>query len=568
MSRKPKKNDAKKLIQGEILRSKIEPEPATADKKEKNLKKDTKNKKNKKQSKKQETSKKLTEQEKALKNIFEISFSTGNKYFVETKIFNRKCRLLVDSGSQINVLPSNLLPKHILRNLEETDVSVKSYSGDSISVLGTFKTNIRIGKLNLENIIFYVVNSSLKPILGTPALASNNITLSFTDNLIIQNGLESARLLLNTEENVTADNFNLQIAEKPATKSIYLQSTEETKIDANSEKIILCKSRFEISQNGAFATEPNSANYDLEILIAKSVSNFSPEIQTCLVRVCNPSKNAVVIPKNRRVCNASRVQVLETNSVTTQKSNSRITQIIQEIEIGTQSPQLRKRAEELIIEFQDVFATDNDELGQTPSAIYDINTGNAPPQAQQRYKTPYYLRSEMERILKNNVKSGLMKPTSSPWAAPVLLVKKANGSWRLVCDYRKLNQVTVSDSYPLPEITDLVNQLSESRVFSVSDLFTGFHQIPCTDSAKEKLAITTEFGQYTWNRMPMGAKNCPAVFQRLMDNAFRTIPRSRLVIYLDDILAHSATEEENIQNFKEICQILRDNNLKLTKRNC
>ena len=132
-----------------------------------------------------------------------------------------------------------------------------------------------------------------------------------------------------------------------------------------------------------------------------------------------------------------------------------------------------------------------------------------------------------------------------------------------MCDYRKLNTVTVSDSYPLPEINDLVTELAESKFFYISDMYSGFHQIPCIARAKEKLAITAESGQFTWNRMPMGAKNCPAVFQRLMDSVFRKIPRSQLVIYLDDLLVHAKTESQNLEHLEEIFEILRHNNLKL-----
>jgi hypothetical protein len=115
-------------------------------------------------------------------------------------------------------------------------------------------------------------------------------------------------------------------------------------------------------------------------------------------------------------------------------------------------------------------------LSETSAATYDVDTGNAAPQAQQRYKIPYFLRSEMSKIINNNIKSGLMSPTSSPWAAPVLLVKKSNGTWRLVCDYRKLNNVTISDSYPIPEINDLVTELAESKIFQFWTFFQGFNK--------------------------------------------------------------------------------------------
>jgi hypothetical protein len=194
---------------------------------------------------------------------------------------------------------------------------------------------------------------------------------------------------------------------------------------------------------------------------------------------------------------------------------------------------------------------------------YNIDTGSAAPVASQRYKTPYYLRQELKQIINSNVKSGLLKPCSSPWAAPVLLVKKPNGKWRLVCDYRKLNSVTISNQYPLPDIEGLIDQMSSSTVFSTADLFTGFHQIPCNEETQKKVAITTDFGQYTWTAMPMGGKNAPAVFQQMMDNIFKDIPSSELAIYLDDLCLHSRSFERNLKIIEKVLKVLRSNNLKI-----
>jgi hypothetical protein len=173
------------------------------------------------------------------------------------------------------------------------------------------------------------------------------------------------------------------------------------------------------------------------------------------------------------------------------------------------------------------------------------------------------LRQELKQIINSNVKSGLLKPCSSPWTAPVLLVKKPNGKWRLVCDYRKLNSVTISNQYPLPDIEGLIDQMSSSTVFSTADLFTGFHQIPCNEETQKKVAITTDFGQYTWTAMPMGGKNAPAVFQQMMDNIFKDIPSSELAIYLDDLCLHSRSFERNLKIIEKVLKVLRSNNLKI-----
>lgn len=110
---------------------------------------------------------------------------------------------------------------------------------------------------------------------------------------------------------------------------------------------------------------------------------------------------------------------------------------------------------------------------------------------------------------------------------------------------------------------DCVNELSESKFFTTTDLYSGFHQVATTKQAQKKLAVITDFGQFTWLRMPMGAKNCPAVFQRMMDSAFRSMPLSSLVIYLDDILLHSRTLEDHLLKLEEMFKTLRRNRLYL-----
>ena len=451
-----------------------------------------------------------------------------------------------------------------LKHLQPSKLDLKSYSGNRIEVLGCIQLNVSMGNIQLENVNFYIVGNQLKPILGTPALEKNGISICFSQKKLIQNGIKHAWLTSNESKQVKNYNLNLFAIEKRmGNQVLQLEATEIHKIPPNSEKIINCRSRYPVLVAGDYSVETESADHKLAIIIGKSVSTFAPNYNKCILRVCNATDAPVLLPAGVRLINAVQVTVPKPDHKQPLYTEARISKLMSEIKINAQTAEILSKTENLIKNFHDVFATDTDELSETSAAEYNIDTGNAPPQAAQRYRTPYYLRDEMDRIIKKNVKSGLMSPTSSPWAAPVLLVKKSNGSWRLVCDYRKLNAVTVTDSYPLPEINDLVTELAESKFFSVSDLFSGFHQIPCTQQAKEKLAITTELGQFTWNRMPMGAKNCPAVFQRLMDNVFRKIPKSKLIIYLDDLLVHSSTETENLQFLEQIFQVLRDNNLKL-----
>ncbi|KAG1033667.1 hypothetical protein G6F43_013536 [Rhizopus delemar] len=111
-----------------------------------------------------------------------------------------------------------------------------------------------------------------------------------------------------------------------------------------------------------------------------------------------------------------------------------------------------------------------------------------------------YLQKELDKYCK----LGIISPSNSPWAAPVILVKKKNGDYRMVIDYRKLNTVTKKDSYPLPRIDDLLDTLGKAKIFSALDMRAGFHQVPVEESSQEYTAFTTKFGTYHYNMLPMG----------------------------------------------------------------
>ena len=151
---------------------------------------------------------------------------------------------------------------------------------------------------------------------------------------------------------------------------------------------------------------------------------------------------------------------------------------------------------------------------------------------------------------------GFIRPSVSPWGAPVLFVKKKDGSLRLYINYRKLNQVTVKNKYPLPRIDDLFDQLSWARVFSKIDLRLGYHQLRIKPEDILKIAFRTRYGHYEFLVMPFGLTNAPAAFMELMNQIFRSYLDQFVVIFIDDILVYSASEEEHEEHLRTVLQIL------------
>ena len=165
--------------------------------------------------------------------------------------------------------------------------------------------------------------------------------------------------------------------------------------------------------------------------------------------------------------------------------------------------------------------------------------------------------------------SDVIRPSNSPWASQVVMVKKKDGSLRFCVDFRQLKAATVKDAHPLPRIDDLLNALHGARWFSTLDLKSGYWQVPIMERDKEKTAFRTSSGQlYEFNHVPFGLCNAPATFSRLMDRVLSGLRWETCIFYLDDIIVFSSTWEEHLTRLRQVFERLRHADLKLGAEKC
>lgn len=264
------------------------------------------------------------------------------------------------------------------------------------------------------------------------------------------------------------------------------------------------------------------------------------------------------------------VEKMETDDILSKEQDNLLKQNLKNLRLEHCNEEEKHVIRELCYEYRDVFYCDDIPLSFTNQMNHKIKLKNefASPIFTKSYRFPEIHKNEVRTQINKMLEQGIIQDSVSPWSSPVWIVPKkmdASGKkkWRLVIDYRKLNEMTVDDKYPLPNITDILDKLGKANYFTTIDLASGFHQIEVDQQDIPKTAFSVEGGHYEYCRMPFGLKNAPSSFQRIMDNILRGLQNEICLVYLDDIIIYSTSLQEHIDRLKLVFDRLRSSNFKV-----
>ena len=469
------------------------------------------------------------------------------------KIGKTKFRSLVDTGAEVSLMHRRVYDSLLVKpKLQFKRINLSGVSGGALKIDGCINLKFTIGGIEMQHMFYVVKDMSRNLILGTDWLRQHGVRIYYDLGCM---RIENKRYV-NLEEDIHVSSvarIKYNTVLKPHSASICY-----AKVRPNPDLPVRVDYQISAVEKGFTCREPG-----LEVV--DSVSRLGKD-RSIPILVTNSTGKFIRIRRHGPIAKVEQLTgqgLAEVNSVIKgQKFDS--TMDLKDLHVADK---YRDNIEPLILRNSDLFASKDTELGHTDTVRMKIDTGSADPIKLRPYRTPLNNRKIIDETIDEMLDAKVIRRSRSPWSFPVVIVDKKDGSKRFCVDFRKLNQVTKKNSYPLPVIDDILALLGKAKIFISLDLKSGYWQVLMNESDKEKTAFACHRGLFEFNVMPFGLSNAPAVFQELMSVVLQGLG-DFAIAYLDDILVFSPTLEDHLQHLDTIFDRLRKHDLKLKLKKC
>ncbi|XP_069800966.1 uncharacterized protein [Dendropsophus ebraccatus] len=501
-------------------------------------------------------------------------------------IDNVPLEALVDTGSQVTTIPRHIFEEHwdlrALGPVEEYRLKLIASNGRPISQLGYWEPTICIGNRELPR--QGVIVTEAQGDSGTTVLGMNVIRHVFAELIdALHASLSRAsphyrQAVQKTIKALTAQQrFVNHRGEICRVRTI---DARPITIPANSEKLIWCRARPGLD-NADYEALLDSIEIEGQPLVMAARSLVTVSNGQVPVRLVNFSASSVDLPKFTTVAMLHQLDpedliceetIAHQRSIRTSSGESQQSRAPwwDALNIGDANTPIEYVQGVLKVakRHHEAFSKHSLDFGKTGLVQHRINSKDHPPIKEKHRPIPPASYQQVKRLLQEMKDTNFIQESQSPWAAPIVLVKKKDGNIRFCVDYRKLNNITHKDAYPLPRIEESIAALGSAAYFSTLDLTSGYWQVPMAPEDREKTAFTTPMGLYEFTSMPFGLCNAPATFQRLMERCLGHVNFQSVLLYLDDVIVYSRTYEDHIHHLAEVFQVLIDHDLKIKPSKC
>ena len=474
-------------------------------------------------------------------------------------------RFLVDTGATITLVSTRVYSKLLGSPLQPVDFTVYQADGEPMSTKGHLTCKISLGPLQvLQDVV--VADLQEDAILGMDFLLSHDCKLDLV------------------EQKMQIQDISVTLWNIHDIGSFYkVTMTEDGHVPGKHEAIIAGRLQLRGQPHEHSLLEGTTGLTEkYGLLVAPAL--IDPREQIVRIRVLNPHDEDVYLREGTTVGTCQNVEVWETSPIDnlatevnqqiahiTVKNDplpdgcvpEYLTDLLQRSSKHVDEIQTTK-LKSLLCEYADIFAKNDRDLGRTDKVKHHINTGDARPVKIPPRRVPLHLRDEMRKQTEDMLKSDIIEPSCSAWSSPVVLVKKKDNTSRYCIDYRRVNDVCQKDAKSIPHIQDNLPFLAGAKFFSTIDYQNGFWQIEMDPDDRHKTAFSTpDGGLYQFKVMPFGLCNSLGTFERLVEEIFSGLQYRILLLYLDDILIHGSTFDEQLERLKIVFDRIRESKMKL-----
>ena len=492
-----------------------------------------------------------------------------DKNFIKVRIHKTDTRALIDTGACISCISKSMLqntfPKLTLN--PPIHKHVAGVGGEILQVLGMVDIPVKIGDNTFNTTVHVFQKLHHHLILGRDFLEMYEANIKFRDKTVTLNNTNTPLLKERQPIGIVRSASSIIIPPESGSfipvkvsraQTTYIALLDPiTPMTQGGALVARCTVKVENGRTVCQVVNPTSA--PIQILAGKRLA------------LSHPIKLSDIAETNDSLPSISTTSPLHTPS---EQEKEQALKNVQELNINLDDTNLtseqKLELKMLIGRNRDVFALNMSELGVSHSFHHTIDTGDAPPQRQQYYRTSPANRLEQEIQIKEMLQNDIIEPSDALWQSPVVLVKKKSGEYRFAVDYRRVNSVTKQISQPLPRLESMFDAIGEARpnFFSTLDMSSGFWQMALDPETKHKSTFTCQMGNFNFKRMPFGLVNAPASYTIMMNKVLQGLTWKFLLCYMDDILIYSQTFEEHLVHLDQVFKRLREANLKLKPSKC